>query len=68
MRVFYVESKANPADGPSRHDLQLLWALAAVEVAPRLPEWIFDIWSLSLEQFVDMLRDPQFLECSSRQL
>ena len=57
LRLFYVESKANPADGPSRHDLQLLWELAAVEVQPLLPAWIFDIWSFSLVQFVDMLRE-----------
>ena len=56
-RLFYVESKANIADGPTRDDLDLLRFFQAVPVEARLPEWIFDLWSLELVDFAMMLKE-----------
>ena len=40
-----VESKANVADGPTRHYLGDLEALAATWSRPRMPHWIGDLKS-----------------------
>ena len=39
-----VESSANIADGPSRNEFELLTALSAVYVPPKLPEWAWQVW------------------------
>ena len=40
-----VESKANLADGPTRESLEWTTRLDADFVAPRLPDWAFELWS-----------------------
>ena len=39
-----VESKANIADGPTRHCLDFVSQLDATYRAPQLPSWAFDVW------------------------
>ena len=41
-----VESAANIADGPSRHDFTHVESLKAELVAPALPQWISTLWVL----------------------
>ena len=43
---FRVESKANPADSPTRNDLSVVAALCAREdeVPATLPSWLLDLW------------------------
>ena len=39
-----VESKANIADGPTRHDFAQVQAIGAVFSEPRLPEFVQKVW------------------------
>ena len=55
-RFFYVESKANIADGPTREYLELLQFFSAVECAPKLPAWALNMFVFSLADFASMLR------------
>ena len=41
VRIFYVESKANMADGPTRGHFELLQFFSAVSVEPVLLPWLF---------------------------
>ena len=41
-----VESKANIADGPTRHDLSEVEELGAQWCEPTLPSWAYDLWSI----------------------
>ena len=41
-----VESAANIADGPSRHDFTQVESLEAVLFAPVLPKWLSNLWIL----------------------
>ena len=70
--MYYVESKANISDGPTRPSRQFLSEflhLGAIEVEPALPEWCADIWAdPSLQVFAQELehsklrtRPPLFL-------
>lgn len=45
VNFWRVESKANIADGPTRHDLELLQELGAQEREPVWPDWFFDLWA-----------------------
>ena len=52
MTVYYVETHANIADGPTRGRFGPLLRASAVEVSPVLPAWAFDLWSQpSLDDF-----------------
>ena len=44
LLVRRVESKSNVADGPTRENLNYLQKLGAIECAPVLPQWVFDLW------------------------
>ena len=45
LHVLRVESLANVADGPTRHDLSLLSELGAEFVEPVLPSWVYNLWA-----------------------
>ena len=61
--MYYVESKANISDGPTRPSRQFLSELlhlGAVEVDPALPEWCSDIWAdPSLQVFAQELEQAK---------
>ena len=44
-----VESKANLADGPTREELIWTKRLNAIFVAPRLPQWAYQLWSWPID-------------------
>ena len=46
MALFQVETHANPADGPSRHDNKLMDQLGADFTKPKLPEWMVEFWCM----------------------
>ena len=44
-----VASKANCADGPSRHDFGLMESVGATQVAPVLPAYLYSLWKVASE-------------------
>ena len=44
MHMGRVPSKSNIADDPTRDNMELLIEFGSVEVSPKLPRWMADLW------------------------
>jgi len=56
LHLLRVESEANPADGPSRQDYELMKTMGAIRCPAAVPGWANDIWAFEAvdgETFLD---------------
>jgi hypothetical protein len=47
VQFWRVASKANCADGPSRHDFDLMLEIGAQFVPPELPAYLWTLWDVA---------------------